>query len=112
MAGNRIGNKSKYGYTDDRGVERRITRDDDLAEAGGLAVLLAAGQSRPGLEKGQTPRGVWARALVATAEGFARRFIICNLDADIWTAAGPTAVDIDGEAFITTGRVGEKQRFI
>ena len=112
MAGNLLGNKSKYGYTDDRGVERRITRDDDLATAGELVILLAAGQSLPGLEKGQEPRGVWVQATTAVNGRYPRKFIICNTDAALWTAAGPTAVTIDGVSFTSTGRVGEKQRFI
>lgn len=112
MAGNLLGNKSKYGYTDDRGVDRRITRDDDLATAAGLTILIGAGTSRPGLEKGQEPRGVWCQALEDVGGYRPRKFLICNTDSPLWTAAGPTAVTIDTIAFITTGRVGEKQRFI
>lgn len=110
MAGNRLGNRSKYLYTTDSGVNVRLNTDDDIATAGGLTITLP-GSDAVTAPKGFKPRGVWIQSIAANPT-IARKFIPCQADSPLYASDSPQNVSVDGEAFVSTGRVGEKQRFI
>lgn len=120
MAGNTLGPRDKFLYTTDSGVQIRLNTDRDLGVAGGLTRATAGqGVTKP---LGMTPRGVYAQRSVAqppdgggTGEGVTRiqrKFIPCDLDSALYKSDTPQNVTVEGAVFITTGRVGEKQRFI
>lgn len=106
MAGNRLGNRSKYLYTDDTGAQYTIVTDDDLATAAGLAGAIAGS---PQLPRRFKPRGVYVQSDVAPV---VRKFIICGSPtAALYKSNGSQALIIDTEAFTTTGRKGEQASF-
>lgn len=120
MAGNTLGPREKFLYTTDSGVQIRLNTDKDLGQAGGLTQATAGqGATKP---LGMTPRGVWCQRSVTqapdgagTGEGTSRiqrKFIPCGAESALYKSDTPQNVTIDGATFITTGRVGEKQRFI
>lgn len=107
MAGNRLGSRAKYGYTDDLGNNYSITTDIDLATAAGLAAPAAGA---PGLPKRFKPRGVYVQS--TGAPPIARKFLVVgDPTAALYDSNGRQAVSIDGEAFTTTGRKGEQASF-
>lgn len=105
MAGNRLGPRTTVAYTSDTGEVYAITTDVDLATAAGLSAAVVGTQSKPSRFD---PRGVWAESVAAPK---ARRFIICNTGSSIYEADSSTPITIDGEAFVTTGRIGERFSF-
>lgn len=106
MAGNRLGPRETYLYTSDTGTVYRIETDASLGTAGGLTVADSGTGSMP--PSRFEPRFVWC---VSNAAPFARRKVICDVDFAGYATSVPTAVTIDGEAFTTTGRIGERLQF-
>ena len=103
MAGNKLGSRSYYLYTDDLGNNYSYLTDDDLA----TAVSATLDDSNPPFPRRFKPRGVY----VEDAAG-ARKFVICPLTTTVQYASNASqAVTIDTVAFSTTGRKGEQQSF-
>lgn len=119
MAGNRLGPRTKVVYKSEaNGLGYILTVDDSFVVAGA-----GTGNGEPALydpatppadltvtpsPKSFRPRGVWAKSPVDGA----RKFIACmDPTADLYATTTPKTVSIDGENFITTGRVGETQSF-
>lgn len=110
MAGNRLGKKALYQYLDDNGNSYSILRDTDLAAAAGLVATDPA-TPLPDLPKGLRPRYVLVQSTAAVNGVVARKRLICNAVNEAYASEGRTAIQIDGEGFISTGRVGEKKTF-
>lgn len=119
MAGNRLGPRAKIVYESEAVGKVYILTVDANFVVGGAGVGAAA----PDIYNPTTPlpnvdvcpppknfqaRGVWAKS----ATGDARKFVVCtSSDSDLYATTFPKQVVIDGETFVTTGRVGEKQSF-
>lgn len=117
LPGNRLGSKTKYLYESDGGSTYVLKIDPDLAVTGSGLVAGTAGSTVP---KRFKPRGVYVQASVpaVTTPGseapatVARKFLIAGtVDAALYATNTPQVVTIDGLAFTTTGRRGEKQSF-
>lgn len=100
MAGNKLGPKSYYLYTDDAGATYSILQDDDLAAAAGNT----ANDTNPPPPRRFKPRV----AHVEDATG-ARKAIVCGSDSSpLYGQNVSVAVTIDGDPWVTTGRRGER----
>lgn len=111
MPGQRLGKKAKYKYTMDDGTEIRIVVDQTLGDLAGtgLAAITTADnvQNRP---NNFTPRGVYIQAVNADG-ALARKRIVCNAEGSLYKSNTEQTITVDGEAFQSTGRVGEKYSF-
>lgn len=103
MPGNRLGPRAWYRYVADDGEVYAIYTDVDLGEAAGLTAALIGTPEKPSR---LVPRYVVLRSQAGTLTG--KRMIV-NVDNDIFINGG--VATIDGEAFLATGRVGEKKSF-
>lgn len=102
MPGNLLGQRGWYLYTADNGNQYSYQTDRDLAAAVG-ATLNASNQTLP---RGLRPRGVYCQ----DADGN-RKFVICpSTTTAAYEADGSTTLTIDGTAFTTTGKRGERVR--
>ncbi len=120
MAGNRLGSRARFLYeSEEANVIYIIETDADLAVAGTGPGAAAPTPYDPSAEppagaticpppKRFEPRGVWVKA----TSGTGRKFLKCFSNAaPLYATSTPTEVTIDGETFVTTGRIGEKQSF-
>ena len=106
MPGNRLGARDTFSYTSDTGTVYRIETDANLGLAGGLEPAdSGTGSAAP---PRFSPRGLWCKSAAAPV---VRRFVPCNVDNAAYSSGVPTSITIDGEAFTTTGRIGEKFSF-
>lgn len=106
MPGNRLGARATFSYTSDTGTVYRLETDENLGLAGGLEVADSGTGSQPPTRF--EPRGLWCKSDAAPV---VRRFVPCDVDFPAYASGVPTSITIDGEAFTTTGRVGEKLSF-
>lgn len=104
MAGNLLGARKYYAYTLDDGTSQyKYLTDENLGEAVG-AVENDALQDLP---RRFEPRGVYAED-----DDGNRKFVICpTVGNATYVATSSTTITIDGTAFKTTGRRGERQSF-
>lgn len=103
MAGNLLGERRYYAYTSDTGANYKYQTDEDL----GAAIGATLNDTHPDMPKKFKPRGVYVQN-----SDRKRKFIICpTLTNSIYAADASTQVTVDGTAFKTTGRIGEKRSF-
>jgi len=106
MAGNILGGRSYYLYTDDSGATYSILQDDTLAAAAG-AVLNDANPAPP---RRFEPRGIFVEATVGTR--VKRKFLTAPLNtAALYNSNVTQNFTIDGVVFASTGRKGETLSF-
>lgn len=106
MAGNILGGRSYYGYTDDNGTQYSILQDDTLANAVGAAL----NDTFPAPPRRFEPRGVYVEARVGTR--VKRKFLTAPLSTSSFYNSNTTQdFDIDGVTFSSTGRKGETLSF-
>ena len=106
MAGNILGGRSYYAYTDDAGNMYSILQDDTLANAVGAVM----DDSNPGPPRRFRPRGVHVET---TAGGrLKRKFLICpDVASGFYNSITTQAYDLNGLSFDSTGRRGESITF-
>lgn len=102
MAGNLLGARSWYLYTADDGTNYSYQTDDDLA----TAVTATLSDANGTLPRGLRPRGVYCK----DAAGNKKFVIVPSVTNTVWTAVGSTTLTIDGTAFTTTSKRGERVR--
>lgn len=106
MAGNILGGRSYYQYTDDAGNNYSLLQDDTLANAMG---------SVPNDSFQNPPRRFEARGVFVEANvngRIKRKFLIAPTVATGFYAANTTTTfNIDGVDYNSTGRKGEKVTF-
>lgn len=107
MAGNILGGRSWYAYTGDSGESYSIQMDDSLAEAVG-AVL---NDSNPAPPKRLEPRVVHCETVVTGGLLKRKSVIVPTPDGAEYATDTTTTITIDGLAFQTTGRTGERLTF-
>lgn len=111
MSGQRLGAKKKYKYEMDDGTQIRLLLDETLGDLAGtgLTALTTADvvQNKPTNFK---PRAVYVQAIDADGN-VARKRIVCNSTGSLYASNSEQNIDIDGESFQTTGRVGESYSF-
>lgn len=103
MAGNRLGPRRYYLYTDDRGTTYSYLTDQDLGEAANATL----NDGNPNFPRRFLPRGVFLEGQGEAAGS--RKFLICpSNSAAPYTSAGGTSLTIDAETWKIVGRKGEK----
>lgn len=102
MPGNRLGQRGRFLYTADDGVDYNYLTDLDLGSAMGAGF---APFGTPDLPRLLTPRYVLAEA----SDGAKKKVIAPTVDNTAYLSGG--TVTVDGETFQITGRVGEKYTF-
>ena len=105
MAGQTLGTRSYYLYTNDASANYSILLDDDLATAAGLT----KDDSNPNKPDRFKPRGVYVEATVGGNK--VRKFLVCQADSAIYDTDTTSSVTIDTQAFDSTGRRGETLSF-
>lgn len=106
MAGNILGGRSYYGYTDDAGTEYSVLQDDTLAIAMGSTL----NDSNPAPPRRFKPRGVYVEAQVGNT--VKRKFLIApTVSTGFYASSTTTDFDIDGVTYSSTGRKGETLSF-
>lgn len=106
MAGSTLGKRANYQYTSDSGTQYAIKTLATLGTAAGLTPLSSA---KPSLPRGFKPRVIHCEATIGGAL-VRKNLIVDSSNAKYNTDAGST-INIDGSAFIVTGRRGEKTTF-
>lgn len=102
MPGNLLGQRKWYAYTADNGNVYSYQTDVDLA----VAVGATEDDSNQTLPRGLKPRGVYC----IDADGNTK-FVICpSTTTNAYAADGSVTLTIDGKAFTTTSKRGEKVR--
>lgn len=104
MAGNTLGIRRYFKYTSDTEEDYSILTDNDLGVAAGLTL----DDTNPPPPRRFKPRVVYCEATIAGKK--VRKALICNSDSTLFDDSAQT-VTIDGTAFKTTGRRGEKFSF-
>lgn len=116
-----VGSKRRVRYTSDDGENYSILRDETLADVPNVDLPEIDPGGNPAITGGTAPkglkfRGVWWQANDdVTPEELqgARKFLICGTTTStLYQSSERQAVTVDGIAGTTTGRVGEKLRFI
>lgn len=102
--GQTLGPKRYFRYDNDKGTPYKLLLDQTLGELGGLTED-DQGPTPPLRFK---PRVAFVEAVVNGVK--VRKEIVCALDSTIYTST-PVTVTIDGVAFKTTGRRGERLSF-
>jgi hypothetical protein len=106
--GHTLGPKESVQYVADNGSTYLLKTSPDLVISNSGAVIGTVGGVAP---KGFKPRAVFAQATIGGK--IVRKRLICFTTAStLYATSTPQVVTIDGEAFTTTGRLGERQRFI
>ncbi len=106
MAGNILGGRSYYLYTDDSGTDYSILQDDTLANATGGSL----NDQNPAPPRRFEARGVYVEANIGGR--IKRKFLICPLVTSAFYNSNTTQVfNIDGVDYSSTGRRGEKLSF-
>jgi hypothetical protein len=105
MAGQTTGPRAWYSYESDGGVLYSLFLDETLAAAGGLTL----DDTNPSPPRRFTPRVVFVQATIAGA--IARKAIVCAPGNALYNTETSATVTIDGVAFSTTGRRGERLSF-
>lgn len=106
MAGNTLGERRYYRYVDDGGDEFKYLTDEDL----GAAMNATLNDTLPDLPRRFKPRYVLAEAVI-DGQDVKKKIISPTVDNTAYAANARTTITIDGTAFRTTGRVGEKRTF-
>jgi hypothetical protein len=106
--GHTLGGKVKVQYVADNAATYILSVSPDLIAANSGAVLGTTGTPSP---KGFKPRAVFAHATIA-GELVKKRLIAFTASSGLYATSVAQPVVIDGETFTTTGRLGERQRFI
>lgn len=112
-----LGPKGKYVYNSDAGDNWIITRDETLATVPGTGLVALDPANPPAgavpKPNGAELRGVYWQVDEGQDEEGARKFIVCGTTAaPLYASNSPQARTISGNTGTTTGRVGEKVRFI
>jgi hypothetical protein len=107
MAGNILGGRSWYSYTADSGQVFSIQMDDSIAASVG-AVLDDTNPSPP---KRLEPRVVHCEAVVTGGIIKRKSVVVPLISAAVYATDTTATITIDGLAFQTTGRTGEKLTF-
>lgn len=102
MAGNQLGPRSYYLYTDDIGTNYSILTDDDLATAAGLVL----NDDNP-----QLPRRFKPRVVHMEAANNSRKALVCQRTSSIYASNASQPVTIDTVEYKSTGRRGERASF-
>lgn len=105
MAGQTLGTRSYYLYTNDAGTNYSVLLDDDIATAGGLT----KDDSNPNKPDRFKLRGVYIEATVDNNK--VRKFIPCQADSTLYDTDTTSNVTIDTTTFASTGRRGETLSF-
>lgn len=105
MAGQTLGTRSYYQYTNDAGTNYSVLLDDDIATAGGLT----KDDSFPNKPNRFKMRGVYVEATVDNNK--VRKFIPTQTDGALYDTDTTSTVVIDTTTFDTTGRRGESLSF-
>jgi hypothetical protein len=106
MAGNILGGRSYYGYTDDGGNDYSILQDDTLANAMGAS----PDDGNPQPPRRFKPRGVYVEAIIGGRKK--RKFLIAPDATSAFYNSNVTQVfAIDGVNYDSTGRRGEALSF-
>lgn len=105
MAGQTLGTRSYYLYTNDAATNYSVLLDDDIAAAGGLTL----DDSNPNKPDRFKLRGVYVEATVSGNK--VRKFIPCQVDSTLYNTDTTSSVTIDTIAFDSTGRRGETLSF-
>lgn len=106
--GNRLGPRAVYQYTTDAGQEVNLLLDDDLVVTNSGLIFGDDGAPAP---KRFKPRVVFIQAIVDNR--VVRKSLVAGSNtAPLYASSVPQTVNLDGVAFVTTGRRGETQTFI
>ena len=106
MAGNILGGRSYYLYTDDNDDNYSVLMDDSLAAAQSATL----NDSNVGYPRRFKPRGIYLEALIG---GVVKRkfLVITDPTSDLYASNVTQTVTIDGVAYQSTGRRGEELSF-
>lgn len=108
MAGNSLGSRGYFVYTDDAGVQYAIQQDCDLALAVGNEETVS---NLPRLTSSQK-RPIKARTILLQSEsGLRKEVVVGDPNSAFFTANAATQMMIDGVVFTVTGRKGEQAFF-
>lgn len=106
MAGNTLGERRYYLYTDDLGNNFKFQTDEDLGSAAGNTL----NDTNPDLPRRFKPRGVYVEGEVDGET--VRKFLIVGTRTNgVYASNASQTVTIDGASFKTTGRKGEATSF-
>lgn len=116
MAGNLLGNRSKYVYLGDDNKNYSVLTDESLAVAGTGAATAAPEEydaaSPPANYAGRFPRGATPRVVFVEDTSGNRKALVCfDPSADLYKTNQAKEVTIDTVEFTSTGRRGEKMTF-
>lgn len=114
MAGNRLGERSKYLYNSDGGSTYKVETDESLAIAGtGLGADPPTEYVAGVTPADPSPKRFKPRVVFAQAADGARKELICfDQTSALYETDEGSTVTIDGEAgWVITGRRGEKLTF-
>lgn len=106
MPGNALGARTWYLYEADSGVSYSYLTDTDLGTAAGST----ADASFPNFPRRFKPRIVFVEATVA-GKKLRKNIIVPTNDSTLYSPQTTQVITIDGVAFGTTGRRGEKVSF-
>lgn len=103
MAGNLLGARRYYAYTSDSGVAYKYLTDLDL----GTAIGATLNDTNPDFPRRFSPRVLYCK----DENGNRKKVIVPTVGNSAYAADASTTLTIDGVAFETTGRVGERLSF-
>lgn len=103
MAGNLLGDRYYYKYTDDLGNDYKFLTDEDLGDAGNNE----KDDTLDDLPRRFKPRGVYAQ----NDDGNRKFIIVGDPDDEVFASNSSQTLTIDGQSFKTTGRRGEQVSF-
>lgn len=107
MPGNALGDRQWYLYEADSGISYSYLTDSDLATAAGAT----PDATSPNFPRRFKPRVVFVQGTSATGQVLRKELIIPTNDSSLYSPQTTQTVTIDGVAFSTTGRRGEKVSF-
>lgn len=119
LSGNRLGPRERYIYeSDEVGTVYILETDQDLAVAGlgtgaGAPVVYDPANPPTGVTICPPPRRFTPRTVFAEdpTSGARKNLIAFTPSAELYATSARSSVTIDGLAFTTTGRKGEKLTF-
>jgi hypothetical protein len=105
MAGQTLGPRAFYQYTNDAATNYSLLLDETTAEAAGLT----KNDTFPNKPLKFKPRGVYIEATIDGNK--VRKFLVCQANSPLYNKNVTSEVTIEGEVFDTTGRRGESLSF-
>lgn len=103
--GNTLGPRRYFRYVTDKNVNYKYQTDLNLGTAAGATL----NDTDPNLPRRFEPRYLNLQAEI-NGEQVRKKLIVPNVTSAAWTDT-PVEVEIDGEIYTTTGRVGERVSF-